>query len=145
MSDMYHEVFVETSTGVVQGPFETVFEPGATEVWIYDESARLEEGFSLLKGITAGSVRYVITSVREARVQGHDGRVGALRRCLSIQLESGNISDGLRRLIQKIDAAKVDLKLKNDAKAALTASLSNPLIAAILNGEAKVLIEKLEA
>lgn len=144
MSDIYEDVYVETTSGVVQGPFETIFKPGATEVWIYDESALLEEGFSLLKGSAQGGARYVITSVRETRPQGHDGRIGALRRCLSIQLESGDITDGLKRLIRKIDTAKVDATIKNEAKTVLTTSLRNPLIAAILNGDAPGLIQQLE-
>lgn len=143
MRDMYQEVYIETSTGTLQGPFETDFDKGATEVWIFDESARLEEGFTLLHGIAHGSPRFVITSVRETRAQSPDGRVGALRRCLTIQPESGNIVDGLSRLIQKIDASRVDTNTKNDAKAALATALNNPLISAILDGEARSLLERI--
>lgn len=143
MSDMYQEVYIETSSGTVQGPFETVFDKDATEVWIFDESARLEEGFTLLHGIAHGSPRYVITGVRETRAQSPDGRVGAIRRCLTIQREGGNIVEGLSRLIQKIDASRVDDDMKGEAKTALARALSNELISAILNGEAESLLERI--
>lgn len=143
MSDLYDEVWIESETGGAQGPFETRMADRSSEVWIYDEGATIKIGAMLIRKMTHGQARYLITAIRDERPPSPDGRQGPLRRCLSVQLENENLTEALCRLISKIIAAPVDESQKNEAKIHLANLIRTPLVAGILNGGGRELLDKL--
>lgn len=143
MSDMYQDVYIETTTGSVQGPFETVNSSNPLEIWIYDDLAEIQVGYVLFKNVKHGTERYHITAIREDRTHSSDGRRGALRRCLTVRHEDEHLVNALSNLIQKINASQVPADKKAEAKSCLSNLVSLPLVAAILNGSGKTLLDKL--
>jgi hypothetical protein len=144
MSDLYDEVWIESETGGAQGPFETRMADRSTEVWIYDETAVIETGAILIRKMTHGQARYLITAIRDERPSFPDGRQGPLRRCLSVQRENENLADALCRLALKITAAPVAESEKLEAKIQLASLIRLPLVAGILNGGGWEVLEKLK-